>query len=405
MAGDNMAEDNMDLRVCDEGVVKKELQGEICLVKGGEIDINKYPDLSDKADKFINALVGADFSDKNAEKNDERKEAVENMGMDLQEKAARKSAMLKEPVKKLFERSKDGGGVANALIDLKMQVEDLDPGKLDFKAGWIGRIVGKTPFAGNSLKRYFLRYESVQKIIDAIIRSLEDGREQLKRDSGILGQDQKEMREITIKLEKMIYFGRILDQKLEEKLGNLEEKDSNSKFIQEELLFPLRQRTMDLQQQLIVNQQGVITTEIIIRNNKELIRGVNRALNVTVTALEIAVAVALALNDQRIVLDKINVLNTTTDSLISSTAKQLKTQGVEVHKMASSSQLNMNTLRTAFEDTIAAIDDISKFRQEALPKMADAILAMNETTKAIEAKIKNAEEGNRLTPKIVIDLD
>jgi len=38
----------------------------------------------------------------------------------------------------------------------------------------------------------------------------------------------------------------------------------------------LRQRIQDLQQQLAVNQQGVLAVELIIRNNKELMKGVDK---------------------------------------------------------------------------------------------------------------------------------
>ena len=71
--------------------------------------------------------------------------------------------------------------------------------------------------------------------------------------------------------------------------------DPMYKFVSEELLFPLRQRIQDLQQQLLVNQQGFLTIEMIIRNNKELIRGVNRALNTTVSALQVAVTLATSI--------------------------------------------------------------------------------------------------------------
>jgi uncharacterized protein YaaN involved in tellurite resistance len=39
------------------------------------------------------------------------------------------------------------------------------------------------------------------------------------------------------------------------------------KFVTEEVLFPLRQRFMDMQQMIVVNQQGVMATEIVIRND------------------------------------------------------------------------------------------------------------------------------------------
>ncbi len=141
------------------------------------------------------------------------------------------------------------------------------------------------------------------------------------------------------------------------------------KTIAEELLFLLRQRIQDLQQQL-VNQQGYLTTELVIRNNKELIRGVNCATQVMVNALQVAVTLALALANQKIVLDKLKAVNTTTENLIASTAERLKTQGAEIHKQASSTQLDVEVLKKAFDYIRAALDDISRYRQEAFPKMA-----------------------------------
>ena len=140
------------------------------------------------------------------------------------------------------------------------------------------------------------------------------------------------------KLKKAIQLAKKMDQKLQYKLDReIKDDDTQRKFIEEELLFPLRQRIIDLQQTLNVNQQSILTIEVIIRNNRELIRGVDRALNVTVTALQIAVACALALNNQEIVLKKIDALNTTTSNLIKNNAERLKTQGVEIHKKFSNS--------------------------------------------------------------------
>lgn len=121
-----------------------------------------------------------------------------------------------------------------------------------------------------------------------------------------------------------------MDQEIEAQLDAAKlrnESEERVKFITEEVLFPLRQRVMDLQQMLVVNQQGIMAIEVVIRNNKELIRGVDRARNVTVSALKISVTVASALYNQRIVLKKIELLNQTTNTLISGTSKMLKDQG------------------------------------------------------------------------------
>ena len=284
-------------------------------------------------------------------------------------------------------------------------VEELDPGRLDFKAGWFTRTLGILPGIGTPLKKYFSRFESAQTVIDAIIRALDEGRNVLNKDNVTLAQDQKAMRMLTFKLGQVIQLGMIVDQKisyaLEREIGP---DDPKRRFIEDEILFPLRQRIQDLQQQLAVNQQGVLAIEIIIRNNKELIKGVDRGINVTVNALNVAVTVALALANQKIVLDKIDAVNKTTNRLIAQTASQLRTQGAQIHKQASSTQLDMETLKKAFVDINAALDDISTFRKEALPQMAGSILEMDSLTKATEAAIQRMEEGTKVAPVVSLDV-
>ena len=99
------------------------------------------------------------------------------MGQSLQREAARRSAMLQQPIQTLARSGEDGGPVANALVDLKMKVEELDPAKFDFSPGWFSRALGFLPVVGNPIKRYFTQFESAQTVINAIIASLEKGRE------------------------------------------------------------------------------------------------------------------------------------------------------------------------------------------------------------------------------------
>jgi len=351
------------------------------------------PKLEKQADDLVARLIAVDPSQVDA--SEVAKAAVENMGMELQEQATQRSAMLKEPIKKIADKTDDGGDVANALIDLKVQVEDLDPGKVDLEPGWFARLFGRLPGVGTPIKRYFTRFESSQTIIDSITRSLEDGKDQLQRDNLTLLEDQKFMRELTFKLERAIKLGQMIDTKLEYQISrDLAGKPEHAKFVQEELLFPLRQRIMDLQQQLAVNQQGVVTLEVVMRNNKELIRGVNRARHVTVNALQVAVTLALALANQKIVLDKVQAVNETTSDLIAGTAARLRQQGTEIHKQAGSTSLDMEKLKAAFVDIHAALDDISAYRQEALPKMSESIKDMQELTDEGEKKIRQMERAD-----------
>lgn len=385
------------------------IQQELGLVDPASVAIEGEPDsqLDRQAGEFVKTILAFNPDDPtHMDLRDRNIAAVEMLGSKTQQAAAHRSGMLKEPIRKLAARGEDGGEVANALVDLKMQVEELDPGRFDFKAGWATRTLAWLPGVGTPLKKFFSRFESAQTVIDAIIRALDEGRNVLQRDNITLSQDQKAMRQLTLKLGQVIQLGILIDQKisyaLEREIGP---DDPKRRFIEDELLFPLRQRIQDVQQQLAVNQQGVLAIEIIIRNNKELIKGVDRGINVTVNALNVAVTVALALANQKIVLDKIDAVNKVTNQLIAQTAAQLRTQGAEIHKRASSTQVDIETLKKAFADINAALDDISTFRKEALPQMANNILEMDELTKATEEAIQRMEQGNRASPAMMLDVE
>jgi uncharacterized protein YaaN involved in tellurite resistance len=113
--------------------------------------------------------------------------------------------------------------------------------------------------------------------------------------------------------------------------------------------------------------------------------------------------VALALSHQKIVLDKVNALNTTTSDLIAGTAQRLRQQGTEIHRQASSATLDMEALKSAFVDLNQAMDEISTFRREALPQMAGTILELDQLTRQGEEAMRKMEQGNRALPGLNLD--
>ena len=77
-------------------------------------------------------------------------------------------------------------------------------------------------------------------------------------------------------------------------------------------------------------------------------------------------------------------------------AKRLRTQGVEIHKRASSTMLAQDVLKQAFVDIHAALDDIAHYRKDALPKMAATITELGQEAEVAEKAIVRMERGNRV---------
>src|SRR5262245_48709828 len=99
--------------------------------------------LERKAQDYVDVLANSQPNADAAQT--EAKAAVEAMGRDLQAEAAQRSKMLRQPIKDLSARGTDGGTVGNALLDLKMKVEELDPARLDLSPGFVTRLLGMIP--------------------------------------------------------------------------------------------------------------------------------------------------------------------------------------------------------------------------------------------------------------------
>jgi uncharacterized protein YaaN involved in tellurite resistance len=359
--------------------------------------------LASQADEVVKAILSIDAKD--LVKQQKQSASVTNLGRDVQVEMAKQSQMLSQPMTILVHEAEDGGKVATSLLSLQEQVNIINPNRVDFTMSTIRRLLAKLPGVGTALSRWFAKYQAVSAVISDIVKSLKDGKSQLERDNTTLQDDQRRMRELTFKLEEYIKLGQLLDQKLAAAIeSQVASNDDRMKFLQEEVLFPLRQRVTDLQQQLAVNQQGILATEVIIRNNHELVKGVDRALNVTITALNTAATLQVALVRQGKVLTGVQAVTETTNELLVETSETLKNQGVEIQKQASQAQLDVEMLKTAFNNVEQALNDISSFRREALPEMAKSIVAMDDLTKKMSDSIETMQSGNEVSKEINDDL-
>ncbi|MFD0671078.1 toxic anion resistance protein [Cohnella sp. GCM10027633] len=347
--------------------------------------------LQELAKNNVSSILALDLE--SAEKRQSILQSIDSFGMNSMKSSSEKNALLRVSVGTLSKTGDEGGQVARGLTALQHQLKDLDPSAVDFaKTGILGKFF-------NPLRAYFAKYQKADSVISDIIVSLDKGKIVLKNDNTTLLFEQQTLRELTKKLQKEIQLGTLMDTEIEMQIDAAKargESEDKIRFITEEVLFPLRQRVMDLQQMLVVNQQGIMAIEVVMRNNKELIRGVDRARNVTVSALKISVTVASALYNQRIVLKKIELLNQTTDALISGTSRMLKEQGAAIHKQSLESSISVETLKQAFTDVLSALDSISTYKQEALPRMRETIGQFRELANAGELQIQRLERGQKL---------
>lgn len=338
------------------------------------VEATKQTEIQQKAAAFVADLVSIDVR---SPEFGQKINAITNMGQrEIQETAIVSNRMLERPAAALDGARGAGGSaqakVAGSLSELRHTVTDLDPGQADKKGA--RRLFGLIP-GGDKLRAYFDRYQSAQRQLDAIIRALQSGQDELRKDNAAIEAERANMWALMGKLSEYVSLSGALDQAVEAKVAefNATGRTQDAQTLTTDALFPIRQRRQDILTQLAVAVQGYLALDLVKKNNVELIKGVDRAQTTTVAALRTAVIVAQALNNQRLVLDQINALNTTTSSMIESTARMLQQQGVEVQQQATQAAVSMDSLQHAFDSIFQAMDAIDTYKVQAVETMAQTV--------------------------------
>jgi uncharacterized protein YaaN involved in tellurite resistance len=302
---------------------------------------------------------------------------------DIRASASVANRMLERPMNAMKKGVYDGSSpVSKALGDLRNTVESLDPSKQgDLLSA--RKILGLIPF-GNKLKAYFDGYRSAQNHLNAIIEALYRSKDELQRDNAAIEQEKAAMWALMQKLEGFAYLAKKLDGEIDTRLVALDTSDpERAKILREDVQFYARQKIQDLLTQMAVNVQGYLALDLIKKNNVELIKGVERATTTTVSALRTAVVVAQALANEKLVLNQIGALNTTTGNMIESTSAMLKQQSAGVYEQASSATIDVDKLKAAFKNVYDAMDSVSTYK-------AAALTSMQQTVTALEGEVQTA---------------
>ena len=309
---------------------------------------------------------------------------------EIAEAAGASNRFLDRPVKAIDSDT----GIGADLTELRKTVEDLDP-KRQGSLSPGRKLFGLIPF-GNRMRNYFRQYQSSQTHISAILARLASGKDELLMDNAAIDTERANLWKTMHKLEQMIHISKSLDQQLEDKANELDATEpAKAKAIRETALFYTRQRTTDLLTQMAVTVQGYLALDLVKKNNVELVKGVDRASTTTVSALRTAVTVAQAMTNQKLVLEQIGALNTTTAGMIDSTGEMLRTQTGAIHEQAASSTIPLETLQRAFQNIYDTMDQIDQFKLQALGNMKQTVETLGKEVEKSKGYIARAEGVNQ----------
>jgi uncharacterized protein YaaN involved in tellurite resistance len=328
------------------------------------LDATQKTKLDEKVEGFIAVLVATDA---NSPEFGRQVDQIANMGRrEIAEAAGHSNRFLDRPTKAMDKDSTVGTNLA----ELRRTIEDLDPGAR-------GSLLAPKKLCGN---------------ISSILQHLASGKDDLLKDNAAIDVERQALWAAMGRLEQMIHVAKTLDTRLEEKAADLDIGDpAKAKAIRETALFYVRQRVQDLLTQMAVTVQGYLALDLVKKNNVELVKGVDRASTTTVAALRTAVTVAQALTGQKMVLQQITALNSTTANIIDSTGELLRTQTAQIHQQAAASTIPIDTLKRAFQNIYTTMDAIDTFKLQALDNMKSTVNLLTDEVEKSRGYIARAE--------------
>lgn len=301
----------------------------------------------------------------------------------MQQASAASNRMLKRPAAALAATGADPASrTGNTLVELRQIVTELDPKRHDLTGA--KRMLRFLP-GGSAIQRYFMKYESAQEQLNAITKALKGGQDELRQDNAAIQTERDALWAAMGQLANYAVLASHLGNGLEQRITNLRNqgKVDDASALEGDALFYVRQRHQDLMTQMAVSIQGYLALDVVKKNNSELIKGVDRALGTTLAALRVAVIVAQALAQQKIVLAQIDALNSTTADIIVSTSELLRSQGTAIHQNAVKATIDPAKLQQAFDNVFQAMDEVDRYK-------AEAARSMKQTVQVLEVQVSRA---------------
>lgn len=353
------------------------------------------------ADQWIDRVIAIDAKDLDAQTNVSRE--IKSLGGNVEAELVEQSKLLQAPISELMADADNGGDVAQDLLKLEEYARKVDPNGYDFT-----NVSGFRQFLSylglpTPMHQWIAKYQSTGSIIDSIEKGLRQGKEKLERDNLTLKDDQVRYRKCLFGLDGYIEFAQYVDTAIEEKLATVTDEDQQ-RFLRDEVLFPVRQRHQDLMTSKGVYQQAWVTSEFIIKTNEELVRGVDRALKHTLIALGVASSLAIALARQKKVLVALNSSKEVTEKMIGDISERLLTQGTAIMAQASEPYIQVEVMKSAFSKTLQAMDEVSKYRSDAIQSMKVGINDMKEMTSEMDKNIQRIEQGQQVKEEFKVIL-
>lgn len=253
--------------------------------------------LQGKAEACQAVLLAVDPQD--FQRVNQLRDALFGIGVDAQKSYWQLNNNLTYPLQKMTDECNQGQAVSDLLDKLHRLIAALKPPKKS-RPSLKERFFLLFSFRETAWQMWLDNYQTVKEKIGMLVKQLEASQQQLKRDNQMAALDQKKL----LHAEQLLRHDCDLVQMLAATI-RLELSDDKAinqaryKMVDQEFLDPLIKRDIELQQQLLIARQAVLTLDLIIKHNETMIRQIEQAVITSTAVLDVTAGLLLVTNKQQ----------------------------------------------------------------------------------------------------------
>lgn len=219
-------------------------------------------------------------------------EALSQFGQSEQHAFWKLNTRLKLPLEKLIRDSEGGGKATQWLHKLQITVLKIKPPKPSFWGGFMSMFKLLFSLKESAWQMWLETYPTHKQEILKITENLDSHKKQLKRDNSLLLSDKKALYNQMLQLENSFDMICCFEKNISHEADYQQEISTSTKqLLVDEMLPAIQQRVIELQQQLLIARQSVMTMDLFIRQNDSQIRAINQAIHTTAAAIEVTASI------------------------------------------------------------------------------------------------------------------
>ena len=266
--------------------------------------------------------------------------------------------------------------------------------KQDFeenKTGFFAKLFSKP---GKAIDKMMGKYKTIGGEIDKIYTGLSGYKAEINNSNLSLENLYNQNFEYYGELEKYIAAGNMVVEKNENgEIPRLEALAAGGEQINminlenaKATVEMLKQRIYDLEMAKMVSLQTAPQIKMIQRGNYKLISKVHSAFIITIPVFKNGIIQAIALKKQKLVSDSLAELDRTTNELLMKNAENIRSQSVDIAKLAGGTSVKIETLEKTWNTIMQGIEETKNIEDENKRLREAGIVKLHDMTEKLKQK-------------------